>query len=368
MTVAASIIEPILVSPFTYTGIKDPKKSFFNLSNVVVNLSFSNLPRMLSWAVVPGATISSVIGNFGSQELLYEIISPYEDSLLNHVRPTTYNYTYTQIQSSGFTSGPQGFQSSSVNSNVLNFPIIPSHFAIWAMPPPSALENSTLSFPDICFSLSNVNINFAQRNNLIGSNAKPIQLYNLSKKNGSNTTFSQWTGANIISSGNNPATAINYGGGCLILDCASDLSLPKSSCVGMSYQVNFQITCTITNNSNIDWSTYGACQLYVAAFTPGTCTIEYGGVINLENGAGITKEMYDNAPALSASTDNAVRANASANGYSGGSWSSFMNAMKPYLDPIGKALSQKAVGAIETFGAGRMTKGKIRGMLKNHFA
>jgi hypothetical protein len=44
-----------------------------------------------------------------------------------------------------------------------------------------------------------------------------------------------------------------------------------------------------------------------------------------------------------------------------------MNAMKPYLDPIGQALSKKAVAAIETAGAGRMTKGKIRGMLKNHF-
>jgi hypothetical protein len=327
---------------------------------------------MLSWAVVDGATITSTIATFGSQELLYEIISPYEDSLLNHVRPTTYNYTYTQIQSSSFSC--QGYKSttSSVNSNVLNFPIIPSHFAIWAMPPPSAIENPTISIPDLCFSISNVNINFAQRNNLIGGNARPIQLYNLSKKNGSNTTFSQWNGQNIISSGNNPASPITYGGGCLILDCASDLSLPKSSCVGMSYQVNFQITCDITNNSNINWSQYGACQLFVASFTPSTCTIEYGGVINLENGAGITKEMYDNAPALSASTDNAVRANTASNGYSGGSWSSFMSAMKPYLDPIGQALSRKAVAGIETAGmgmagAGRMSKGKIRGMLKNHF-
>lgn len=369
MTVTASIIEPIMVSPFTYTGVKDPKKAFFNLSNVTINLSFSNLPRMLCWASVGGSTITSVIGTFTSQELIYDVVSPFEDSLLNQVRPTTYNYTYTQISSSGFTSGAYGTKSSSVSTNVLSFPIIPSHFAIWAMPPPSAIENQTLSFPDIVFSLSNVNINFVQRNNLIGTNARPIQLYNISKKNGSNTTYPQWTGANMVSSGS--ATSPNYGGGVMIIDAAADLSLPKSSCVGMSYQANFQLTCDITNNSSINWSTYGSCQLFVAAFTPGTCTIAYGGAVDLVNGAGITKQMYDEAPPLTDSSDKLIKASYSSNGYSGGSWSSFMNAMKPYLDPIGQALSRKAVGAIETMGAGRMNRdkvrGKISGLLKNHF-
>jgi len=366
MTVSAQIIEPIMVSPFTYTGVKNPKKSLFNLSNVVVSLSFNNLARMLSWAPASDSTITSVVGNFTSQQLFFDIISPFEDSLLNSVRPTSYNYTNTQIQSSGFTIAGNG-STSPTSSNVLQFSYIPSHFAIWAMPPPSALNDQTKSYPDFNFSISGVSVNFAQRSNLIGTNAQPIQLYNLCKKNGSNTSYPQWSGLPIVSSGS--ASNYQYGGGALILDVSSDLSLPKSSCVGMASQVNFQINLTITNNSPVNWSTAypgDSCQLYVAAFTPGICTIEFGGVVNLEVGAGITKQMYDSAPALSSSTDDSVRNAMAANGYSGGSWSSFMNAMKPYLDPVGKALSQKAVGAIETFGAGKMNRGKVRGLLKNY--
>jgi hypothetical protein len=367
MTITATIIEPIMVSPFTYTGVKNPKKSLFNLSNVVVSLSFNNLARMLSWAPVGGSTITGVVGTFTSQQLYYDIVSPFEDSLLNSVRPTSYNYTYTQIQSNGFTIGGQG-TTTPTSSNVLQFSYIPSHFVIFAMPPPSALNNVTASYPDFNFSISGVSINFAQRSNLIGSTAQPLQLYNMSKKNGSNTSYPQWSGANIVSSGN--PNIGRFGGGALIVDCSADLSLPKSSCVGMASQVNFQISCTITNNSPVDWSTVAGgdqCQLYVAAFTPGICTIEFGGVVNLEIGAGITKTMYDEAPPLSTTSDIAVRASSSSNGYSGGSWSSFFKALSPYLDPIGHALSRKAVGAIESAGAGKMSRGKIRGLLKGHF-
>jgi hypothetical protein len=370
ITITANIIEPIMVSPFTYTGIKNPKKALFNLSNVVVSLSFNNLPHMLSWVIpttTPVPTITSVVGTFTSQQLYYDIISPFEDSLLNSVRPTSYNYTNTQIQSSGFTIGATA-TTASTSSNVLQFSYIPSHFAIWAMPPPNALNDSTNSYPDFQFSISGVSVNFAQRSNLIGTNAQQIQLYNLCKKNGSNTSYPQWAGLPIISTGN--GNLGRYGGGCLILDVSSDLSLPKSSCVGMASQVNFQINLTITNNSQVNWSTAypgSQCQLFVAAFTPGICTIEYGGVVNLEVGAGITKEMYDNAPPISSTTDMAVRTSSYSNGYAGGSWSSFWNTIQPYVDPIGQALSRKAVGAIETAGAGKMHRGKIRGLLKGHF-
>lgn len=380
ITITASIIEPIMLSPFTYTGVKDPKKSLFNLSNVVFNFSFNQLHRMLSMNIPTGATVNNVVGNFTSQKLLFEIVSPFEDSVLNSVRPTSYNYTNTTISTSTFEIAGYKTVASGVASAVLQFAFIPSHFVIWATPPQSALNNPAIgaTIPDFNFSLKNVSINFAQRSNLIGSNAQPIQLYNMCKKNGSNTSYNQWIGSQIFTTAGN--SGITFGGGCLIVDASADLSLPKSACVGMASQVNFQIQLDIINNSAINWGS--GCQLNVAAFTPGICTIEYGGQVNLEIGAGITKQMYDEAPPLTSSSDESVKAAYNSNGYSGGSWASFKSALgnaashvghalAPVGQALGKALTNKAVDKgleyVAMMGAGKMNRGKVRGLLKGAY-
>lgn len=382
ITFTATVIEPIMISPFTYTGVKDPKKAFFNLSNVVFSMQFANLFRMLSIAPLAGTTITSVAGTFvggaNQPRLIFDLISPFEDSILNAVRPTSYNYTTTQFNTSVFASnGGIGATTSNVSSAVLQFSFIPSYFIIFATPPQSSLSNPAVgsTIPDWNFSISNVSVNFAQRSNLIGSNCQPIQLYGLSKKNGSNTSFPQWSGQTVFQSG----TAINannrFGGGCLILNTAEDLSLPKSTCVGMAYQTNFQITCNITNNSTTDWG--DSCQLNVVSFTPGIATISFGGSITLQEGAGITKEMYDEAPPLTTASDMAVKTASSSSGYAGGSWSSFKHAMgnafSDAASKVGKALTNKAVdtgleyAGLAAVGAGKMHRGKVRGLLKGHY-
>ena len=379
ITFTATIIEPIMLSPFTYTGVKDPKKAFFNLSNVVFSMQFANLFRMLSISPLTGTTITSVAGTFvggnSQPRLIFDLISPFEDSILNAVRPTSYNYTTTQFNTSTFAnSGGIGTTTSNVSSAVLQFSFIPSYFIIFATPPQSYLSNPAIgsTIPDWNFSISNVSVNFAQRSNLIGSNCQPIQLYGLSKKNGSNTSFPQWSGQTAFQSGT-PFNANNrYGGGCLILNTAEDLSLPKSSCVGMAYQTNFQITCNITNNSTTDWG--DSCQLNVVSFTPGIATISFGGSITLQEGAGITKEMYDEAPPLTTASDMAIKTASTSSGYAGGSWSSFKHALQNAASHVGAVLTNKAVdkgleyaGMAAAAGAGKMHRGKVRGLLKGHY-
>jgi hypothetical protein len=143
----------------------------------------------------------------------------------------------------------------------------------------------------------------------------------------------------------------------------------------MAYQTNFQITCNITNNSTTDWG--DSCQLNVVSFTPGIATISFGGSITLQEGAGITKEMYDEAPPLTTASDMAVKSASSSSGYAGGSWSSFKHAMgnafSDAASKVGKALTNKAVdtgleyAGLAAVGAGRMHRGKVRGLLKGNY-
>ena len=374
LVITATIYEPIAASPFVYTGIRDPKKAFFGLGNVNVNLSFTNLQRMLSYFVPVGATITSTQGQFTSQSLQVAYINAFEDSVSNYVSPMAYNYSTIQTSTATFvcgngTTNPVSVQ---VPSTTMQLGVVPSHFLIWATPPSTFVNSETQSLPDFCFTISNVSINFAGKDNILGSNCTPLQLFNISKKNGSNTTFPQWSGAQILTSATqtNPANAPQYyGGGVLILKTSEDLRLPSTSCAGMNRAINFQINATCTNLSGSD---FGAnCQFNVLAITDGVCITQHGSRVQLIEG-GITEDMYNNAQVVSGLQEMAVKNYENKNGYSGGSWASFKSDMAKianYISPMSKpiigALTNKAVGAIE--GAGRMNRGKIRGLLKGMY-
>ena len=370
MVITATVYEPIAASPFVYTGIRDPKKAFFGLGNVNVNLSFTNLQRMLSYFVPEGATITSTQGQFTQQSLQVAYINAFEDSVSNYVSPMAYNYSTIQTSTATFPCGIGA--SVQVPSTTMQLSVVPSHFLVWATPPLSYINSETQSLPDFCFTISNVSINFAGKDNILGSNCTPLQLFNISKKNGSNTTFPQWSGAQILTSATqtNPANAPQYfGGGVLILKTSEDLRLPSTSCAGMNRAINFQINATCTNLSGID---FGAnCQFNVLAITDGVCITQHGSRVQLIEG-GITEDMYNNAQVVSGLQEMAVKNYENKNGYSGGSWASFKSDMAKiadYISPMSKpiigALTNKAVAGIE--GAGRMNRGKIRGLLKGMY-
>ena len=374
LVITATVYEPIAASPFVYTGIRDPKKAFFGLGNVNVNLSFTNLQRMLSYFVPEGATITSTQGQFTSQSLQVAYINAFEDSVSNYVSPMAYNYSTIQTSTATFVCGDGTTNPVSVQvpSTTMQLGVVPSHFLIWATPPSTFVNSETQSLPDFCFTISNVSINFAGKDNILGSNCTPLQLFNISKKNGSNTTFPQWSGAQILTSATqtNPANAPQYfGGGVLILKTSEDLRLPSTSCAGMNRAINFQINATCTNLSGID---FGAnCQFNVLAITDGVCITQHGSRVQLIEG-GITEDMYNNAEVVSGLQEMAVKNYENKNGYSGGSWASFKSDMAKfakYISPMSKpiigALTNKAVAGIE--GAGRMNRGKIRGLLKGMY-
>jgi len=377
MVITATVFEPIAASPFVYTGVRNPKKAFFGLGNVTVSLSFSNLQRMLSFYVPGTATITSTQGQFLEQSLLVSYISAFEDSVSNFVSPMAYNYATLRTATSVFTVGASlggVMASATANSATMQLSVVPSHFLIWATPPLSFVESQTQSLPDFCFTLSNATINFAGKDNILGTNCTPYQLYNISKKNGSNTSFSQWTGKQILSSSTqtNPANEPQYyGGGVLILKTSEDLRLPATSCSGMNRAINFQIQVQCTNLTDID---FGAnCNLNVLAITDGVCLTQHGSRVQLIEG-GITEDIYNNAPLVSGLEELAIKTYTNNNGYSGGSWASFKNDMSKfadYISPVSKpiigALTNKAVAGIESSGAGRMHRGKIRGLLKGMY-
>jgi hypothetical protein len=328
LTVVANVTEALIASPFTYQGIADPEKAIFNLNNVIVTLSFNYLQRMLSYSIPAGATVTAVSGEFTSQAILCQFIAPFENSLANRTYPTSYNYTYIQSTDTTISSIASAVGSTaSISTNTQQLSIIPDYFLIYAIPSVSDLTSVSPSYPDFYFPISACNIQIGQRSSVLGS-ANQFQLWQLSKKNGSNVDWPRWSGQNIVDSAN--ANVGVGGGGVLILSTASDLNLPKTSAVGMAEAQNFQANITIVNNTGI---AFNNITIRVVSLTSGYMQTSGQGNIQLVTG-GVTPQMLQNAPVIS---ETHLRSSALTKGYSGGGfWDDFKKGFSSVMKPAGK--------------------------------
>lgn len=379
LTFDVNVTEALIASPFTYEGIADPRKAIFNLSNVVVTVAFSNIAsRFLSYAVPTGTTITNVAYTWSApQKIFCEFVAPFEDSISNATRPSSYNYTFIQSSDTQIGAFPAG-SSVPVSLNTLTLGIIPNTFLIFAIPMSGpandtvsgavlpTINSTSISCADFFFPVTNINVQFGEKQGLLGQ-ASPFQLWAISKKNGSNVDYPRWSGAQVNSS---VQTYGNYSGGVLVLNTAQDLGLPTSTCAGMVYPSNFGGTVTVTNNTGLNYPQ--GCILRVVALTDGWITTAGSGNIDQHVGS-ITREMLT-AGELPLIEEDVIRAKSRLSGYSGGkySWndfkhdmSSFANYISPVSKPIIGALTTKAINSIN--GSGRMQRGKVRGLLKGYF-
>jgi len=332
--------------------------------------------RFLSYSIPAGATITGINHVWNQQLILVEFVAPFEDSISNATRPTNYNYSFIQSSDTAVTTAFASGGQATVTTNTLQLAVIPNAFLIYVLPPTTGLYSQTSispSIPDFFFNIANINIQFGERQGLLGQ-CSQYQLWSLSKKNGSNVDYRRWSGAPINSS---QGFRGNYGGGVLVLNVAQDLGLPKSTCSGMVYPSNFTANITINNQSPFDYNTGagsgGAPIVRVVALTDGWITTAGSGNVDIHVGA-ITKEMLYAASEMPYLEEEVVRQKSRNAGYSGGrySWkdfkhdlSGFANYIKPVSKPIIEALTHKAVDKIS--GSGKMKRGTIRGMLSGYY-
>jgi hypothetical protein len=337
LTVVVNIVEALIASPFTYQGIADPEKAIFNLNNVIVTMSFNYLQRMLSYSIPTGASVTGVSAVFDSQSILCQFIAPFENSLANRTYPTSYNYTYIQSTDTTISNIAAALGSTaSISTNTQQLSIIPDYFLIYAIPSVADLTSVSPSYPDFFFPISSINIQIGQRSSVLGS-ASQFQLWQISKKNGSNVDWTRWSGQQILDSTSTAGTNKGVGGGgVLILSTASDLNLPKTSAVGMAEAQNFQANITITNNTGIAFTNV---TIRVVSLTSGYMQTSGQGNIQLVTG-GVTPQMLQHAPVIS---ETALRTSSLSKGYSGGGWwNDFKKGFSSVMKPAGQIASALA--------------------------
>jgi hypothetical protein len=362
LTFNVSVVENLIASPFLYNAVADPQKAIFNLNNVIVTMSFNYLQRMLSYSIPANATVSNVSAVWNSQAIQCQFVAPFEDSITNRTWPTSYNYCYIQSTDTTIASLQAG-QSIQISTNTQQLSIIPNTFLIYCIPSVESLTSVSPSLPDFFFPITSINVNFGQRQAILGQ-ASQYQLFEIYKKNGGIADFPRFSGASVVDS---TGVKTTYGGAPLILNVASDLNLPTSSIEGEIESANFQANVTVYNNTGVN---YTNCVIRVVALTDGYITTSGSGNIDIHTG-GVTMEMLAEAESMPYLAEEEVKSMSKGKGYSGGrySWANFKHDMRgvlDYISPVSKPLisaaTKKAVASIE--GAGLYPRSHMRGKIR----
>jgi hypothetical protein len=251
--------EPIILSPFflQQQGLTQIKTMSYSCSfNNLMSRSVSILEPSITLAnaSVQALTVESVnIGN--KPKLHFYFATP---KLLDKIpRQLVYNFDQIQV----FRSTPngnaitRGNPTGTMYTTASNLSSIPRRLIIWAEVDDA---DKKPSIPDAFGRFVSLSVQFGNRSALL-SQAKPQQLFDISKKNGLNMSYTEWS-RDI--------------GGPVILDLGRDIGLPTDLSIGVL--ANPQLNISAEFLGSID----GAGARYVLKMA-----VIYSGALNIVNGS-----------------------------------------------------------------------------------
>ncbi|MBS1738892.1 MAG: hypothetical protein JSS98_20260 [Bacteroidetes bacterium] len=245
------LVEELFVSPMTWAKMMDTCAGLSNLNNLILNIRFADLNRMISSTLggsnalyvsleksmyVPllaGNVLVNGSTEFQNPTLLVEYIT--QDPILAARQPATLVYDYSLLQP--FISSCGTWSSASRLGNPftaqsLRLASIPSKLYLFARISKSAINTPTLAqtAPDTFLRLRNIAVNFNNRINLFATYSES-DLYNMSVRNGLQDTFADWK--------------YNTGSVCII-DISRDIGLEADEDAGQANKYStLQITATL---------------------------------------------------------------------------------------------------------------------------
>jgi len=274
------LTEQLMISPMLYGDLMDKSAGLSNLNNLILNIRFADLNRMISAILTSsnslyvtcqnslsvqlnGGQVTVNQANYQAPTLLVEYIT--QDPVLSARQPQTLAYDYSLIQP--FISPCGNWTNttadiSNFTAQSLRLASIPSKLYIFARPSKSALNTAVLAqgTPDTFLRIKNLSINFNNRINLFATYSES-DLYNMSLKNGLQDIFSEWK--------------YNTGSVCIV-DVSRDIGLEPDEDVGQANKYStLQVTATLSASPlgyNVTNNTL-AYDFYILVEQPGKCFI-----------------------------------------------------------------------------------------------
>lgn len=259
-----NFVEDLFLSPMLF-GTTCQENGFIGLQTLQLTINWANdLSRMWCHDNSGGTTLSNITVTLGQPVLFFEYKTPSPTQMIPDFR----RYAYYEIQryptdaNQAITSGTQTILSSS-NIQLNSIPRIMYIYA--------RKRNSDLTFldTDTFFSIEKISINWNNNSGLL-SNASKYDLYEMSRKNGCNMNWRDWSGESSNYSSGGTVASVSGVGSVLAVEYGTDIALRPDEAPGLNGTYQLQMEVTVTNRSDSSISP----ALYVVIVNEGVFTIE----------------------------------------------------------------------------------------------
>lgn len=263
-TFSVTLQEPLFLSPFIFAR-GDNEPALIGVDNFNFTATFDPLARMWSRFNVPGgSSVSPLVAGQGvnvtlrGAGLLFRQLTP--KVTVGIPRNLAYSYfnpvLYQQQASGAIGAGAQ----TTLTSSVITLPGIPRRIYIWAS---ERFADQSFLTSDTMFSIDQVTLKWGTNTYL--REATPLDLYNISVKNGVNLSWPQWR---------------SFTGGILCLEMGSDIGLKATEAAGSDGKYQMQV---ILQATNLNGTRAILPNLNVVAVQEGVVEIRDGTVYIIEN-------------------------------------------------------------------------------------
>ena len=245
----AEITEPLFVSPLNFGA--GNSQGFVGVTELDVSINLSNLSRMWSHLTSTNGVVfneQSIVPQISNPTLLLCYITPKEIFPI----PTSVSYSYYFVRDIQTNQGIVVPPNTTANLIMTNTQLasIPRRIFIYAERPRSGTGQKTLLTTDTFFSIESVSITWNNINSVLASATKQ-DLYQISKKNGCNLSWDEWSGENSPRFNSTPIgqndTEITLTGSVLCLDMGEDIGLNSLLAPGVGGNYNLQVYVNVKN-------------------------------------------------------------------------------------------------------------------------
>lgn len=262
----ARITEPIFVAPLVDES--DEGLGFTNLTQLAIEIPWSDLSRMVSHTTYPSQVLSSIVVTFTRAPILW----------LRHVIPKVpvsrpVSYQHQQIISYPTSAGSLAPNATAtISCNNIQLDRVPKKLYVFACP---AVGNKTYASTDTFCSIENLAIQYDNIPNQLSTASKAV-LYEISRENGCKMTFPEWSGLTLNHAGTGFIGTVGsvfcgrFGTNIICNGTPNDV-----------YPTNLQVQVTI---KNVNQSDTLALNVYVVVVFDSKMTIGVDGLVKIENG------------------------------------------------------------------------------------
>ena len=290
-TLVVELVEELLISPLLFGGVED--QGFIGIQKIDINITWDSgkLQRVFtsesSWSANTDASVTideanTVVTFSKAPELLFRYVTPPIDMPI----PRYIQYSYNQIQrypkdlekTADYSGGnsypaPGSVTSKLAVSDNIQLNAIPRFLYIYIR-----RNNSERGMfnTDSYFEITQLQVNWNNSNALL-ANASQQQLYDISRKNGCDLPWLEWSAQpshNIDSNGAAPNNTIKYWcglGSVMCLEFGTDIGLREDEAPGLIGTYNLQVTVNYKNR-NATAAPFTP-TLYLVTVIPGIFTI-----------------------------------------------------------------------------------------------